>query len=278
MGRAGRPQWQTRAGGPSGSRRGWDSAPIFGEEAHSRAGLLPLTLCSLRPRHHGDIIGKRLVLCLLLALHALFFLPPSRRPGGVGSRGESGTRPAPPPWGACRPQPPSQRTTPLPHQPWRPSLAPLTCVALLPHPFPPRLGALLPPLEPGSSLAPKSGNGGEQRELAGGVSASVCSLHTPWPPRDTDALQTAWVVPPMGEWKSVVGSRLVTLKVESGSPLSGLARAWPTPPPCLEPPEGKVPEGWWPPVCPDQTNFLLLENYKYSVLVFKRRHKTPLNT
>lgn len=109
MGRAGRPQWQTRAGGPSGSWRGWDSAPIFGEEAHSRAGLLPLTLCSLRPRHHGDIIGKRLVLCLLLALHALFFLPPSRRPGGVGSRGESGTRPAPPPWGACRPQPPSQR-------------------------------------------------------------------------------------------------------------------------------------------------------------------------
>lgn len=82
-------------------------------------------------------------------------------------------------------------------QPWSPSPAPLTCTALLLHPFLPGLGAQPPHLEPGASLAPKSGNGGEQRKPAWGVSTSVCSLHTLWPHRDTDVLQSDWGVPPI---------------------------------------------------------------------------------
>lgn len=79
--------------------------PFSGRRCTVGDSLLPLTLQSLCPRCHGAI-GRRLVLSLLLALHALFF-PPTRRPGGAGSKGESGgAGPPSPPWGACRPQPP----------------------------------------------------------------------------------------------------------------------------------------------------------------------------
>ena len=162
-------------GGGASRKPTWGRVlPCPGRRCTARDSLLPLTLQPLCPRRGGDIRWG-LVLSLLLALLQFLFLPPTRRPGGVGNRRQSSTRdtfpplPGVPAW--PRPQPhqrPNPRGAPEP----RPHPTHLCLISTLPLPGPPGAWGL-----PGAKVWGWRGVKGTRCD----ISASVCSLHTQRP-------------------------------------------------------------------------------------------------